>query len=81
LFPQPKKRENGCYRANNITKVVWRFPERPQDGHTIIFSLTSVLTANETFGPKQNAVLPQHSQARHNAVVVCYAFLYFIQYS
>lgn len=39
-----------------------------------------MLTANEAFGQKQNAVLPQHSQARHNAVV-CYAFLYFIKYS
>lgn len=42
MFPQPKKRENGCYQylADNITKEVWRFPEWPQDGHKIIFSLS-----------------------------------------
>lgn len=66
MFPQPKKRENGCYHSNNITREVWRFPERPQDGHRII--IASVLNANEAFEQKQNAVLPQYSQARHNAV-------------
>lgn len=35
MFPQTKRLENGCYHA----KEVLQFPERPQDGHTIIFSL------------------------------------------